>query len=128
VATWHHSFFGAPHDDDYLDAGPLQVLIDAGVSLALHGHQHRTDCIDERYRLGPSERKITLLSAGTLCAGPRALRAGIPRSYNVVELDTDAWTGRLHQRQMLNEEFNLPVWGPGHINAANPRGGAPMFL
>lgn len=119
AAVWHHSLFGPPHDNDYLDSGPLQNLIDAGVSLAFHGHQHQTECIDERYRLGPGMRKITLVGAGTLCAGPRALKPGIPRSYNVIEIDTDEWTGRLHQRQMLNGKFDLPIWGPGHIIAAN---------
>ncbi len=119
AATWHHNLAGGPTLDDYLDAEFLQLLIDAGVSLGFHGHQHMPECFDERYRIGQSPRKMTIISAGTLCAEPRNLKPGVPRSYNVVELDTDTWIGRVHQRQMVNRLFNLPVWGPGHFNSTN---------
>ena len=62
---------------------------------------------------------MTVISSSTLCAEPSNLRPGVPRSYNVVEVDTDVWTGRVHQRQMVNRLFNLPVWGPGHFISTN---------
>jgi len=117
AAAWHHNLVGGPALDDYLDIEFIQLLIDAGVSLGFHGHQHLPECFDERYRIGPSPRKMTIISASTLCSEPRNLKPGVPRSYNVVELDTAAWNGRVHQRQMVNELFNLPVWGPGHFNS-----------
>jgi hypothetical protein len=119
AAAWHHNLIGGPAHDDYLDSGFLQLLMDVGVSLGFHGHQHMPECFDERYRIGPSPRKMTIVSASTLCAEPRNLKPGIPRSYNIVELDTAAWTGRVHQRQMVNMLFSLPVWGPGHFNVSN---------
>jgi Calcineurin-like phosphoesterase len=119
AAAWHHNLAGAPASDDYLDAQFLQLLIDAGISLGFHGHQHLPECFDERYRIGPKPRKITVVSASTLCAEPRNLKPGVPRSYNIVELDTEAWTGRVHQRQMVNMLFPLPVWGPGHFPSTN---------
>jgi hypothetical protein len=119
AAAWHHNLVGGPTLDDYLDAEFLQLLIDAGASLGFHGHQHSAECFDERYRMGPSSRKMTIISAGTLCAEPRTLKPGVPRSYNVVELDMASWTGRVHQRQMVNTLFPLPVWGPGHYNSTN---------
>ena len=119
AAAWHHNLGGSPGSDDYLDAQFLQLLIDAGVSLGFHGHQHLPECFDERYRIGPKPRKITIVSASTLCADPRNLKPGVPRSYNIIELDTEAWTGRVHQRQMVNMLFSLPVWGPGHFNSTN---------
>lgn len=119
AAAWHHNLVGAPASDDYLDVQFLQLLIDAGISLGFHGHQHLPECFDERYRIGPMPRKITIVSASTLCAEPRNLKPGIPRSYNIVELDTEAWTGRVHQRQMVNMLFPLPVWGPGHFISTN---------
>jgi Calcineurin-like phosphoesterase len=119
AGAWHHNLAGSPALDDYLDSEFLQLLIDAGVSLGFHGHQHLPECFDERYRIGPSPRKITIVSASTLCAEPRNLKPGVPRSYNMVELNTDAWIGRVHQRQMVNMLFNLPVWGPGHFNVTN---------
>ena len=119
AAAWHHNLVGGPTQDDYLDAKFLQLLIDAGVSLGFHGHQNLSECFDERYRLGPNLRKITIISASTLCAEPRNLKPGVPRSYNIVEIDTDACIGRLHQRQMVNVQFSLPIWGPGHFINTN---------
>lgn len=119
VATaWHHNVGGGPFQDDYIDGSVLQLLIDAGVSVAFHGHQHYTDCVDERFRVGPSRRKITIVSAGTLCAGPHHLAAK-PRSYNIVEFDTDASTGRVHQREMANRDLGLPIWAPGRFTVSN---------
>jgi Calcineurin-like phosphoesterase len=119
AAAWHHNLAGGPAMDDYLDAEFLQLLIDAGVSLGFHGHQHLSECFDERYRIGPSPRKITIVSASTLCAEPSNLKPGVPRSYNVVELNTDSWHGRVHQRKMVNNLFSMPVRGPGHFNVTN---------
>lgn len=115
TAAWHHSLLGMPLQNDYLDAEVLQNLIEAGVSLGLHGHQHRSDTLDERYRIGPSKQKISIISAGTLCAGPKLLPAAVPRSYNVVEVDTNQWKGRVHQRAMVNRLYELPIWGPGRF-------------
>ena len=120
AVAWHHNLVGGPTQDDYLDAGFLQLLIDAGASLGFHGHQHLPECFDERYRLGKNPRKMTIVSASTLCAEQNNLMPGVPRSYNIVELDTDDWVGCVHQRQMVNMLMSLPVWGPGHfINTNN---------
>ena len=118
-AAWHHNLVGGPTQDDYMDVEFLQLLIDAGVSIGFHGHQHLPECFDERHRIGKKPRKLTVISASTLCAEPPNLRPGIPRSYNVVEIDTDVWKGCVHQRQMVNRLFNLPVWGPGHFTSTN---------
>jgi len=119
AASWHHNIVGSPSKNDYLDSGFIQPLIDAGISIGFHGHQNRSDCFDERYRFGSKFRKITIISSSTLCAEPKNLEPGIPRSYNLIEVDTDEWTGRLHQRQMVNFQFNMPVWGPGHFITTN---------
>jgi hypothetical protein len=119
AAVWHHNLVGGPAQDDYLDSQFLQILMDAGVSLGFHGHQHLPECFDERYQLGPSGRKMTIVSASTLCAEPRNLRPGVPRSYNIVEIDTESLVGRVHQRQMVNTLFSMPVWGPGHFISSN---------
>lgn len=119
AVAWHHNLVGSPAQDDYLDASSLQHFIEAGASLAFHGHQHLSECFDERYQLGKNPRKITIVSAGTLCAEPNGLRPGIPRSYNIVELNTESWKGLLHQRQMVNANMPLPIWGAGHFINTN---------
>jgi hypothetical protein len=115
AAAWHHNLAGGPNQNDFLDPGFLQMLIDGGVSLGMHGHQHRTELFDEPYRLGPKGRKMVVISAATLCAGPKNLSPGTPRGYNILEIDNDAWTARLHQRMMINLQFSTPLWGPGHF-------------
>jgi 3',5'-cyclic AMP phosphodiesterase CpdA len=107
IAVWHHNVEGPPLHTDYIDPDFLQNLIDRGFSLGFHGHQHSPQFLDTRFRYG-SNRTITVISAGTLCGGP-SYRYG--RAYNVVELDTDDFTGRLHVREMQNGDLRLPIWG-----------------
>lgn len=112
VALWHHNVNGGPFRSDYLDADVLQVLIDNGFSLGLHGHQHKPHFIEERFQFG-GQCRITVIAAGTLCGGPDGLPAGHTRGYNLVTIDTERCVGKLHQRRMLNEGFDTPIWGPG---------------
>ena len=107
IAVWHHNAEGLPAQSDYMDPDLLQNLIDRGFSLGFHGHQHRPQFLDTRFRHG-MDRKITIISAGTLCGGPSFLHG---RAYNVVELDTSSHTGRLHVREMQNNNLSLPIWG-----------------
>lgn len=106
VAVWHHNTEGLPMQSDYMDPDMLQHLIDGGFSLGFHGHQHRPQFLDTRFKYG-AERRITVISAGTLC-GSASFR--FARAYNVVELDTDAGSGRLHLREMHNDTLEFPIW------------------
>lgn len=107
MAVWHHNTEGPPMHSDYMDPDLIQNLIDRGFSLGLHGHQHRPQFLDSRFRHG-IDRKITVISAGTLCGGA-SFRHG--RAYNVIELNTAERTGRLHVREMQNDNLLLPIWG-----------------
>ncbi len=107
VAVWHHNTEGPPARSDYMDPDTIQNLIDRGFSIGLHGHQHRPQYLDTRFRHGV-ERKITVISAGTLCGGPD-FRHG--RAYNIIELSIPDRTGCLHVREMQNDNLNLPIWG-----------------
>lgn len=108
VAIWHHNTEGAPSMSDYMDPDIVQNLIDRGFSLGFHGHQHKPQFLDTRFRHGP-DRRITVISAGTLCGGAAF---GFRRSYNLVELDLQNHSGRLHLREMQNDNLQLPIWGP----------------
>lgn len=119
AAVWHHSLFGVPSQNDYIDSGLLLHLIDAGVSLGFHGHQHRAQCIEERHQIAGDGRKIVVISAGTLCAGPSQLSPGEPRGYNIVEIDTDQGICRVHQRRMHNNDFTYPIWAPAYFTETN---------
>jgi predicted MPP superfamily phosphohydrolase len=107
IAVWHHNSEGVPAHSDYIDPDLIQNLIDRGFSLGFSGHQHRPQFLDTRFRYG-TDRKITVISAGTLCGGASFQYS---RAYNIVELDTGTRTGRLHVREMQNHNLSLPIWG-----------------
>ncbi len=107
AAVWHHNTEGLPSQTDYMDAGILQNLIDSGFSVGLHGHQHRPQCFDTRFNYG-GDARISVISAGTLC-GTASPRFG--RAYNIIELDLECRKGRLHVREMLNDDPESPIWG-----------------
>jgi hypothetical protein len=107
VAVWHHNTEGVPMQSDYMDPDMLQHLIDGGFSLGFHGHQHRPQFLDTRFKYG-GDRQITVISAGTLC-GSASFRFG--RAYNLIELDVDGRKGRLHLREMQNDNLDFPIWG-----------------
>lgn len=113
IATWHHNTEGSPSMSDYMDADIVQNLIDREFSLGFHGHQHKPEFLDTRFRHGP-DRRITVISAGTLCGGAAF---GFRRAYNVVEIDVENRTGRLHLREMQNDNLQLPIWGPRPLPA-----------
>jgi hypothetical protein len=112
LAVWHHNTPGGPTSNDFMDADTLQVLIDCGYSIGIHGHQHKPQYIDERYEFGGGH-KITVISAASLCAGPTELPSGHARGYNIIQIDPIALKGKVHQRRMVNENFGSPIWGPG---------------
>lgn len=115
LAVWHHNLAGGPKDADYVDADVLQSLIDGGFVVGLHGHQHRPQFLEHRFT---ADRKmaISVISAGTLCGGPKTLPSGRMRSYNLIVLDAEQRTGTVHVREMKNSGFGLPVWGAAYVN------------
>ena len=108
IAVWHHSIEGPPMQIDYMDPDIVQNFIDSGFSLGFHGHQHRPEFLNSRFRHGV-DRGITVISAGTLCGNAAY---GFRRAYNLVEIDTETKSGRLFVREMLNDSLQMPVWGP----------------
>ena len=117
MAVWHHHIEGPPQEVGYMDPDIVQNLVYRGFSLGFHGHQHKPQYLDFRFRYG-STRKITLISAGTLCGGAAY---GFKRSYNLVQLDTENRSGKLHVREMQNDNLLMPIWGQ-HSSPANPSG------
>jgi hypothetical protein len=111
IGVWHHNMEGPPFQSNYMDPDVVQNLIDSGFSLGFHGHQHRPQFLDTRFRHSV-DRRITVVSAGTLCGGP-AFRHG--RAYNLVEIDPSNNNGRIHLREMENDNLQMPIWGPRAI-------------
>ena len=48
IGVWHHNTEGLPIHADYMDPDVLQNMIDRGLSLGFHGHQHRPQFLQQR--------------------------------------------------------------------------------
>lgn len=118
LAMWHHNVSSTPSQIDYMDPDTVQVLIDCGFSLGFHGHQHKPQFIDELFQFG-MDRKMTVIGASTLCGGRDALPTGQPRSYNIIQINTESFTGTLHLRSMQNNSLASPIWGPGSFASSH---------
>ena len=99
IAMWHHNLDGPPLYSDYMDVHHIKTLIDRGYRLGLHGHQHKPDA--QRHNLFLSGlQTMSVVSAGSLCAGSRDLPHGFVRQYNVIEINDDFMRARVHVREM----------------------------
>lgn len=100
MAVWHHSIHGPPLSTDYMNVDTLYDMIGCGIRLGFHGHQHRAEATPYYIHL-PGRETMVAISAGSLCAGARELPRGINRQYNVIQINEDYLSARVHVRTML---------------------------
>jgi len=118
IGVWHHNIQGGPNDNDYVDPEFLQILMDGMCGIGMHGHQHKPQLLEHRFS-ADQRQGISIISAGTLCGGPRSLPSGRLRSYNIIELDIEDRKGTVFVRSMTNSDFSNPVWAKRHIPEFN---------
>lgn len=99
MAVWHHNVEGPPHRTDYMDIDIVRGMIGRGFRLGLYGHQHRPDATPMQIRLADRET-MALVSAGSLCAGAMEMPTGAMRGYNIIEINDDLRSARVHFREM----------------------------
>lgn len=123
LGTWHHNTKGGPNESNYMDSTRLKNFINSGIVIGFHGHQHKTEVINE-YNDVIEQKKITVFSAGTLCGGPKELPTGSNRQYNLIELESstenDVIKVTLHVREKSeSSSLDNPIWTPGRIDSNN---------
>lgn len=99
MSVWHHNVEGPPHRTDYMDIDIVRGMIGRGFRLGLYGHQHRPDAMPMQIQLADRET-MALISAGSLCAGASELPTGAMRGYNIIEINDDLRSARVHFREM----------------------------
>jgi len=99
MAVWHHSLQGPPAKDDYMDVTQVHEMTGLRFQLGMHGHQHLAAATTHYVYLGESQ-SMAVVSAGSLCAGSRELPRGVNRQYNVIVINDDDLSGRVHVREM----------------------------
>lgn len=119
-ATWHHSTKGGPYDQDYMDDTFIKNLISYNVKIGFHGHQHKHEVIRAENNIIDGKMML-ILSAGSLCAGPKEIPSGYNQQYNLLELsriDNDEIQLKLFSRVKTPESsFDNPIWAKGSFNS-----------
>ena len=112
VAVWHHGIQGPPIRSDYMDTLCVQEMAGHGFQLGLHGHQHVSGALTQYVHLDQS-RAMAVVGAGSLCAGARELPRGENRQYNLVVIEDNFLSGRVHVREMGDgDQFTRKRSGP----------------
>ena len=119
IAVWHHHFYGAPRETNYLDREMINKMSHCYIHMGLFGHQHISQ-IAEFYggdlALGefPDNQRLLLISSGTLFGGKKELPDGCRRQYNIIEITQDNGTAQIeiHVREDDNRSVDskLPIW------------------
>ena len=99
VAVWHHSITGGPRTHDYMDQRVVHRMIDFGFTVGLHGHQHSSGAAPFELRL-PNLTSMAVVGAGSLAVGDNELPMGERRQFNIVVIDPDRKSIRIHVRGM----------------------------
>lgn len=101
IAVWHHDFHGSPLRTDYMDQGAIDLLLDKGFRLGIHGHQHKSET-KPFHQFLQNDEKMVIISAGSLTAGKSELPSGYNRQYNILELNLEMRKIRVHIREMVS--------------------------
>jgi hypothetical protein len=111
IALWHHDAKGDPRRSDYLDSDTIQLMIDKGYRLGMHGHRHKADASPIGFYLSAGKDLMCVTGTGSLCADYRELPAGVTQQYNIVEIHDSYCKARIHVREMRT----AGVFGPGRL-------------
>ncbi|MBR1543179.1 MAG: metallophosphoesterase [Bacteroidaceae bacterium] len=119
IAVWHHHFYGAPRETNYLDREVIKRMSHSYIQMGLFGHQHVSQIAefyggDLMLSEAADNQRLLLVSSGTLFGGKKELGDGAKRQYNVIEVEQE--NGRanitIHVREdgNRNVESKLPIW------------------
>lgn len=120
LATWHHNTKGGPYDQDYMDNSCIQNFIADNIKIGFHGHQHSLEVLRAENNIIDSKMML-ILSAGSLCAGPKELPTGYNQQYNLLALsrtDNETIQLKIYSRvKTLQSAFENPIWEKGIFNS-----------
>ena len=86
VGVWHHHVSGLPVENNYMDYRILNAMMQEDIKLGLFGHQHVSTAVQE-YSDITTKQSILLISSGSLYGNRYQLVTGVPRQYNVIEMN-----------------------------------------
>lgn len=121
VGVWHHHVSGLPIENNYMDHRILQGMMQEDIKVGLYGHQHVSTLVNE-FRDVTSNQNILLVSSGSLYGNRSQLVTGVPRQYNIIELDMAEQNVilNLNVRKDVSEyAYAIPSWQVSPIGMGN---------
>ncbi|MCH5233719.1 MAG: metallophosphoesterase [Muribaculaceae bacterium] len=114
--VWHHHTNGRPNENNYLDDSILDNMVQNGILIALHGHQHINGIVHE-YKDVLSDLKLSMISAGTLYGDASDLPISGKRQYNLIaiNMNDDYSDVTLFSREDNTSLNEIPSWDIGNI-------------
>lgn len=112
VGVWHHHVSGLPVENNYMDYRILNAMMQEDIKMGLFGHQHVSTAVQE-YRDITTKQSILLISSGSLYGNRYQLVTGVPRQYNVIEINfkDEEVTLRLNVRKDNSQYgYDIPQW------------------
>lgn len=119
IAVWHHHYYGAPRETNYLDREVITMLTHGYIQVGLFGHQHISQVAeffssDMAIEESPENQRILLVSSGTLFGGKKEIPEGYKRQYNIIEIETRNGSAEItiHVREDGNRNVasKIPFW------------------
>lgn len=121
AGVWHHHVSGLPAENNYMDYRILNAMMQEDIKIGLFGHQHVSTAVQE-YSDITSKQSILLISSGSLYGNHYKLVTGVPRQYNVIEMqmENEKVTLRLHVRKDNSQYgYDIPQWIESPIGMKN---------
>lgn len=112
VSVWHHHVSGLPVENNYMDYRILGAMMDEGIKVGLFGHQHVSTAVQE-YNDITTKQSILLISSGSLYGNKYQLTTGVPRQYNLIEMNfgDDEVKLKLNVRKDNSQYgYDIPQW------------------
>jgi GTPase SAR1 family protein len=106
IAVWHHAVAGP---EQMTDTAFLTNLQKAGVRVGMHGdiHELRRDVVGHWHEQG---KQLHILGAGSFGAPPEGRPESMPRLYNVIEIDRNLTSMKVHTRQQPKVDGAWTGW------------------
>ncbi len=106
IAVWHHAIAGP---EQMTNTNFLANLQKAGVRLGMHGdiHELRRDVVGHWHEHG---KQLHILGAGSFGSPPENRPESVPRLYNVIEIDRDLTSMKVHTRQQPKVDGAWTGW------------------
>lgn len=120
IGVWHHHYYGNPYETNYLSRYLFTDMLEYNIKIGLFGHQHLSKVAEEYTDLSYEDeelhlqKRILLISSGTLFGGGKQLPYGQKRQYNIIEIDMDNGYAdvSINIREDVNPNANskIPIW------------------